>query len=106
MYVLTCFVAGRSTRPARPICSIGRRVYRPGRFARMRDTATSFALLAEQPVQRGSKDSGDTRALCPEHFGLYIAVVGVIGGESDSEAPREYQTIKNRGERLALSRTR
>ena len=59
----------------------------------MRNTATSFALQAEQSVQRGSVGSGDIRALCLEFFGLFIVI---IGGRSGSEASIEHQTIKNR----------
>ena len=44
--------------------------------------------------------SGDIRALCPELSGSYIAVDGVVGGRSASEAPIDHQTIKNRGDGL------
>ena len=52
----------------------------------MRDTAISFALHPEQSVQRVFIGSGDIRALCPELLGPHIAVDGVVGGRSDSEA--------------------
>lgn len=59
-----CICSDRSIRPARPICYISRRGDRPGRFACMSDTATSFALQAERSVQRDSLGSWDIRALC------------------------------------------
>lgn len=66
----------------------------------MRDTATSFALQAEQQVQGGSIGLGDIRALCRELLSLYIARDGVVGLRGDNDAPLEDQTVKNLGDGL------
>ena len=75
----------------------------------MRDTATSFALQAEQSVQRDSIGSGDISALCPEFVGVvYRSRRALYGGEAIARfLSIEHQTIKKPlGTVLALSRTR
>ena len=57
-----------------------------------------FALQAELSFQRDSTGSEGIRTHCLELLGFYIAVDGVIGGKSDSEAPIDHQTIKNGGD--------
>ena len=69
----------------------------PGRFARMRDAATSFALQEEQPVQGGSIGSRDIIAFCPELQGLYIVVDGAVRSRGDGEVPIGHQAVKDSG---------
>lgn len=57
---------------ARPVCSY--------QGSRIKDTARSFALKAEESVQRDSMGFGDIRALCPKLSWFYIALDGVIRG--------------------------
>lgn len=63
-----------------------------GRYARMRDAATSFILQTQQPVQGDSISSVDIRALWSGLYGLvYLTVNGAIGSNSNSEGPKKNQ---------------
>lgn len=58
----------------------------------MRDAATFFRSPKTAANQfRGTLylGSGDIIAICPEFFGLYIAVDGAVRSIGDSEAPIE-----------------
>lgn len=56
-------------------------------LARIRNIMTSFALQAEQPVQRDSMGLGDILALCPDSSEFYVTADGVLESRGDSKAP-------------------
>lgn len=90
-------LAGRSSRPVRPIWSSTISARPVCSHARYSNFFIPLGRQISTYVRRDSIGLGEIGALCPEFVMvvLYIAVDAIVGRGGDSEAPIDNHTIKN-----------